>query len=296
MPLNFSASLRALPVIIVLSLGLSACESSGNLSGQRYADPEPPLSSRDAGAVPPELRQLQNLEPVPLDGNEEDTAFILGAIRETAMALGAQGGLAHRSFEINQMLEGNEHELGQIYNFDRLLIPAPSGSTVLPPIVTQAEQIYTVADGGQSAAVVDRHYRIIAPARLVSRPPNWRTYLVRNWLAPEIPPGELLPQTSLQRRVWEEAVADGWESGLTQADVIFETDLNRLQRDIGGMVLYRSLVAQGVIQHLYLAEADRGITGGGNELRVGDRMVRITSPASLNGDSGDWSPVLTEQP
>jgi defect-in-organelle-trafficking protein DotC len=277
--------------LLAVVLCLSGCESKGNLAQGQFVPPPPPVKSTDPGAVPPSLGQLQGLEAIPL-GDNAVPPLVGTALRETALALGAQGGLAYRSAQINDMLDRNALELSRIYHFDRLSIPAPSGSIVMPPVVTETQQEYIVQDDGQAAATADRVYRIIRPARIVTAPPNWRTYLVRTWTGPEIPPGELLPKTEEQRRIWIDSVADGWQRGADQADAIFQADLARLERDLEGMARYRALVAQGIIHHIYLAESDRGITGGGDELKVGDRMVRISAPASLEADDRDWSPIL----
>ena len=61
------------------------------------------------------------------------------------------------------------------------------------------------------------------------------------------------------------------------------------------MVRYRSLVAQGILNEMYFAAADRGITGGGDEMKVGDKVVRITIPARLNESSDSWTPVVVGQ-
>jgi len=213
-------------------------------------------------------------------------------MREQALTLGAQGGLAWRTWQISRMLKSQADALADVYAFRRMMIPAPSGAIVAPPVVTESRRHYRVAPGGQTATAADRVYRIVQPARLVSTPPNWREYLIRSWEGPELPPGELLPQTQTQRKVWRRHVTQGWRNGVAQADAIFESDLNRLERDIQGMARYRALVAQGVIDQIYLAKAERGITGGGDVMRVGDRVVRITSPARLNARDRDWRPVV----
>jgi defect-in-organelle-trafficking protein DotC len=93
----------------------------------------------------------------------------------------------------------------------------------------------------------------------------------------------LLPKDDKERKAWREWVAEGWRLGVEQADEIFETDTARLLRDFRGIVLYRTLVAEGVISELFLAEANMGVTGGGDEMRVGDRIVRM----ALVGFRGD---------
>jgi defect-in-organelle-trafficking protein DotC len=69
------------------------------------------------------------------------------------------------------------------------------------------------------------------------------------------------------------------------------TDLNKLLADYQGMVRYRNLLAQGMVSPPYAMQTDRGVTGGGNEMRVGDRALSITAPPSLKPQYNQWSPA-----
>ena len=71
----------------------------------------------------------------------------------------------------------------------------------------------------------------------------------------------------------------------------FEDDLNELTSDFRGMVRYRVLLAQGMISPPYALQVDRGITGGGNMMRVGDRAVQITGVPELITGSDQWQPA-----
>jgi len=242
---------------------------------------------------PPELNSLQELAA---EIDESQIApVLLEALRDSALTLGAQGGLARRAFEINEMLKKHELTLDKIYQFDRVSISAPNGSIVMPPVISETRDDYKVSPDGQIAASADTVYRIARPGRIVTTSPNWRDYLRRTWKTPELPPAELLPKTAEEREIWRRFTAEGWKQGLTQGESIFNADLSRLERDMAGMVRYRSLVAQGILNEMYFAAADRGVTGGGDEMKVGDKVVRITIPARLNESSDSWTPVVVGQ-
>jgi len=246
---------------------------------------------------PPTLAELQELAPTVTNPElEEVPSLVREAIRDTALALGAQAGLAYRSFQINEFLDDHERELSQVYAFNTLAIRAPSGSVVMPPVVVEATDNYAVAEDGQAATATDRVYRIVAPGVLVPIVPSWRDYLVREWTIPEPPVPQLLPQNDAERLIWRTSIEEGFEEGVQQADDIFDYDLSRLGRAVEGMARYRSLVAQGIVTEIFLSEADRGIVGGGQELRVGERVVRIAAPAALTSESRDWRPVLITVP
>jgi len=242
---------------------------------------------------PPALNRLQELAAEIDDSNI--APVLMEALRDAALQLGAQGGLARRAFEINEMLKKHELALDKIYQFDRIAITAPNGSVVMPPVVTETRDDYKVSPDGQLASSTDTVFRINRPGRIVTAAPNWRDYLVRTWKTPELPPAELLPKTAEEREIWRRSTAEGWKQGLAQGESIFNEDLARLERDMAGMVRYRSLVAQGILTEIYFAAADRGVTGGGDELKVGDKVVRITMPARLNDGTDNWTPVVVGQ-
>jgi defect-in-organelle-trafficking protein DotC len=213
------------------------------------------------------------------------------ALHEAALSYGARGGLAHRTFEIQRRLAEYDASLTKAFNFTRLLIAAPSGLLIEPPIVSEAQRAVLVAAGGQAAAVADRVYRINRVARIVTSARDWHLYLERDWGKVEPPPGLLLPRDDTERAEWRGWIKEGWDAGVKQAEDIFQADLDRMTNDFIGMVRYRELLAQGMISSPYALGEDRGITGGGAEMRVGDRGVTITGPSALIPKSNQWTPA-----
>lgn len=213
------------------------------------------------------------------------------AIREAGLSYGARAGLAKRTWEIRKSLKQREANLDRIYDFKRLLIPAPSGLLIEPPIISEGEDATLIEQGGQVAAVADRIYNINRNARIVSSPRNWRAYLEREWGEVKRPPSVLLPRNDEERIQWAKYVQMGWVEGTKQADEIFQADLNKLIADYTGMIRYRKLLAQRIVSPPYALQIERGVTGGGNEMRVGDRAVQITGPSSLQTEAFEWSPV-----
>ncbi|MGQ0527161.1 MAG: type IV secretion system DotC family protein [Alphaproteobacteria bacterium] len=249
---------------------------------------------REAG-VPPDLNRLMALPKDP-DAREEDGEGLpfdirRDALREAAISYGARGGLAWRTYKIRQELKTRERFLDKIYDFRQFLIPGPSGMMIEPPIITEAMNALLIESGGQSAAVSDRIYNIINNANIVSAPRNWRSYLEREWGTVEPPPDILRPETEEERLHWQNLVTQGWEEGVEQADEIFQDDLNVLTADFQGMIRYRSLLAQGMVSPPYALQVDRGVTGDGDEMRVGDRAVQITGKPRLITGTDQWQPA-----
>lgn len=243
---------------------------------------------------PPERAALENIPKINKKFEEEGGLpfDIRGeAMREAALSYGARGGLAWRTWLIRKSLDERAGDLDKIYDFRALLIPAPSGLLIEPPIVSESVNAMIIEAGGTEAAVADKIYDINANARIVSAPRSWRNYLERNWGTVEPPPDILRPNDDEEREKWIVWIRDGWSRGVEQADAIFEQDLKQLNADFEGMVRYRMLLAQAMISPPYTIQLDRGITGGGKTMRIGDRSVQITTMPKLNAGSESWQPV-----
>lgn len=215
----------------------------------------------------------------------------LEAMREAALSYGARGGLAWRTYEIREELAARESYLDKVFDFRQLLIPAPSGLLIEPPIVSEMVNAMIIGSGGQEAAVADRVYNISRNAQIVSTARSWRNYLEREWGDVTPPPDILLPNDDYEREQWIEWVNEGWDRGITQANAIFEDDLKQLTAHYQGMVRYRMLLAQGMVSPPYALQVDRGITGGGDRMRVGDRAIEITGKPELITGTEKWSPA-----
>jgi defect-in-organelle-trafficking protein DotC len=243
---------------------------------------------------PPDLEELQSL---PRDNTivEGETGMPFDirrdALREAAASFGARGGLAWRTYHIRNELETRAKQLDKVYDFRLLLIPAPSGLLIEPPVISESLNALLIEDDGQQAAVSDAVYNITNNAKIVSTARTWRTYLEREWGDVDPPPDILRPENDEERRIWEELVAKGWDEGIIQANEIFQEDLNVLQADFQGMVRYRLLLTQGKVSPPYALQVDRGVTGDGEEMRIGDRAVQITGKPELITGTEQWQPA-----
>ncbi len=270
-------------LFIFLSLTLPAFPIAG-LAQDASSPITPPPSIENLEQIP-KLNKIINEETgLPFDIRME-------AMREAALSYGARGGLAWRTWQIRQELDKRTGYLDKVFDFRQLLIPAPSGLVIEPPVISEAENALIIDNGGLNAAVADRYYHINDNARIVTTGRNWRSYLERNWGEVTPPPDILRPANKEEREYWIELVRQGWNEGVEQADEVFQNDLDRLAADFRGMVRYRMLLAQGMVSPPYALQIDRGVTGGGNEMRVGDRAVQITGVPVLKPGYDEWQPV-----
>lgn len=243
---------------------------------------------------PPFLTELQNIKKentivdsqssLPLDIREE-------AVKEAALSYGARGGLSWRTYEIRLELEKRARFLDKIFDFRQLLIPAPSGLLIEPPIISEAQDAMLIQSGGLDAAVAEKVLNINRNAQIVSTARTWRTYLEREWDEVTPPPDILRPENARERKIWKELSEKGWHKGIEQAEDIFNDDLNQLVAHYQGMVRYRVMLAQGMISAPYAVQVDRGVTGGGNSMRIGDRSVKITDLPEFQTGYKQWQPA-----
>lgn len=270
----------------VLACCLIALSGAPVMAANSIDEIPPPPSKDDLLAIKKQKREKfeEGKSALPIDIRND-------AVREAALSYGARGGLNWRTYFIRKEIEARARYLDKIYDFRQLLISAPSGLLIEPPVIGESVDAMIIDNGGLQAAVADRVYNIGRNARIVSTARTWRIYLERQWGEVSPPPDILLPETKEEQAKWDEWFEKGWEAGVAQADEIFQADLNKLSSDYQGMVRYRTLLAQGMVSPPYALQVDRGVTGGGNEMRVGDRNVSITGLPSLQTRTQEWSPA-----
>lgn len=239
---------------------------------------------------PTKLSDLENLsyQYTPMPAATSISDLRIKALQDTSMSLGAQGGLAIASQEINNRLEKDKWRLDSIYNFNAMML----SHGVLPPVLVEGNNSLNLADPN-TIRVADKTYKIIQQARFATTPPNWRDYLWLPYNKPEIPNKVLLPRTPDEQKIWSRGIRLGWEKGTEQAYSIFQQNLARLKRDFQGMALYRKLLQQRMISSPYVSRTELGITGNGNDMRINDQVLRITELPKLQTD-GKWNPVVVK--
>jgi defect-in-organelle-trafficking protein DotC len=141
----------------------------------------------------------------------------------------------------------------------------------------------------------DAVFTILAPAKFAVTPPNWRNYLYIRVARPEPPDATLLPNRDQAAEValWERSVEKGWRRGVDQANRMFTIQLNRLERDLLGMALYRELLAKGMLTAPRLTEELRGVTTDGPTLMVNDRLLEIVENTRFVANDQRWKPYPT---
>ena len=243
-----------------------------------------------AAEPPPELVEVAAAGP-----SREFTASFAeekrgSAVRAAALGYGARAGLARRGWEIARMLDRHAAQLSNIFRFRDLLLKE-GGFSVMPPVASETRSAFRLDRGGAKAATARRVLRIVAPERLVSAPPDWRDYLMRSWAPAEAPVSVLFPRTDGERRRWEEWIAKGWERGRALADDVFASDLDRLERDFSGIVLWRRLNIARMATAPVIEVGDAPVSGGPRVLRIDEGFAELGERARLVPQASKWRPL-----
>jgi len=241
--------------------------------------------------VPPTLADVKigtfDATPDTISGIRKD------GLHESAQSYGAQLGFARRSWEIDKLLEAKAHNLSDIYDFGRVVITAPRDvGVIVPPVVGRSKDAYKLEDSGQAASAANEYLKILSPAHLSPVTPTWRDYLVMGSKDAEDPPRATLPKDGNEAKLYQAALTEGYKAGIAQADATLEEKTNRLRRDYEGMLEYHRLVAQGMMHEMVLADADFGVTGDHDTMRIGERTVQIVNAANFNIKTHSWKPVV----
>ncbi len=242
------------------------------------------------GAPPPASPDQIRIKPGKPESSSSVNSIRTKAVTEGAQSYGAQMGYARRSWEIMNRLQVRSPVLSQVFDFNRVVARAPVGAgVIIPPVVSTATRAFTVDAYGQEAAVADAYLSITRAGRIAAIAPTWRDYLVIHAAVPSEPAKSLLPATEDEAKLFKAEFDQGWAAGIKQAEDEFSERIARLQRDYHGMLQYRQLVANGMMDRMVLANADFGVTANEREMRIGSKAVKITSEAEFNARPATWS-------
>jgi defect-in-organelle-trafficking protein DotC len=225
----------------------------------------------------------------PDDETEELSQIRSEALKEAAQSYGSQMGYARRSWEIQGRLEARSSELSQVFDFNRVVSEAPvKAGVIIPPVVSRSFDAFTTNADGTEASVADEYLTIVRAGKIAAHAPTWRDYLLFVAPSTEEPARSLMPSGQNELKLFKGWFEEGFEAGVELADAEFEQRLDRLKQDYQGMLQYRRLVSQGMMDRMVLADADFGVTEDGNQMRIGSSTVRIVSDAEFQSDPTRW--------
>lgn len=273
---------------MLLALAVSAAVA------QAHADGLTPGVQYDNSSLS-ELQQMQYYKGMPLAGEDDLANKRQEAMREAALAVGAQNGYVDEMNKLRLKLNGESKWMDDLWAFKdlmRLAAPGEKALYFLPPVIHESQDVTAHSDDNSRIKVSGVYYDILKKERLVTNPPDWREYLLID-LPVDVskPVGALLPKTPSEQQLWSDWVSEGWEAGILQANAEMTARVRNLGSDFRGMVLYLRLVKERKIEPSYVASQYRGKVEDGDSMHLQQRTFAITSPASFNGNEKDWIPL-----
>jgi len=285
---------RTLMIGLVAGVVLSACAQVPPNTAPPAAQAPALIGGGDDLRIGPEPVAAPSQVRIDLYDPEAETDEITEirrqALQEAAQGYGSQLGYARRVWEIERLLEKRSGPLDEVFSFDRVVSEAPvKAGYIVPPIVSRSFDAFLSGDEGREASVAEEYLTIVAPGRIVPVTPTWRDYLLFSSPDPEKPARSLFPSNDQEKGLFLSWFNEGWAAGVILADEEVGHRMTRLRRDYEGMLQYRRLVNMGMMDRMVLQEADFGVTGGGDEMRIGSRTVRIVSDAQFDANPLRWT-------
>lgn len=232
---------------------------------------------------------LEALLNPPSKANSGVTDLRAQMLADAGKTLGFRGGMAARAQILADALAARTNQLDTIFLFS----PMINKNGTLPPVIVEARDVASFSP--EQIRTATRVYKIEREERFVSVPPTWRDYLFVGLPVMggvDLPTFQARPQDDKEVAIWKGAVTAGWKEGETQADAILAANFNRLTRDYSGMLMYSTLLQQGMVSITRVAESQQTVSSDGKVLILGDKLRRVTKKAAFESDASKWRPTV----
>ncbi|MBK2124409.1 type IV secretory system conjugative DNA transfer family protein [Fangia hongkongensis] len=210
------------------------------------------------------------------------------ALKEAAMEVGVQGGLAFTSKVINRSLDTIAPLLYQSYNFNSLMLP----NNVMPAVIETGYNQSMISKNARNVTVNGQVYHIDKQSHFVSTPPTWRDYLVMNYAPPELPDKSVLPKNKAEMLLWKKYINIAWDKGIEQGVDIFKQRLYVLTRDFSGMILYYELINRNMVTLPYVSTSLKAVSANKNDLLIDSRALHLELLPEFQKNAKKWQIVL----
>jgi defect-in-organelle-trafficking protein DotC len=259
-------------------------------SGSAYASTNNPT---------PSLQTLMNMQHIegkgsgPIDGElSREHSLQVAQMKESATVLGIHSGFNYELERLQNALKTVEGDLDGTFDFGTLMRSTNTGqfeAFLLPGIVAEKRGSVVVSDDGKNLSYTESSFEILFEERFVIDQPNWRNYLLLNpFKKYQSPFNDLLPKNEEEAKVWRDAIKEGWELGVMQANQELIAYSENLRRDFIGMVKYMRLSLEGKINTASLAFTRKLVESDGMVMNINKSDYQISSPARFNPKNGEW--------
>lgn len=205
--------------------------------------------------------------------NQFENSLRKVGIVDTARAFGSQAGLHWRYKEINEIIDRYAGRLDSV-NFRPFMT---DGMILTPSILISKNDENFIND--KKMIKTNISFIVDQEARIVSVPPTFRDYIVREFEQPRPVNPLLKPKNEAEQKLWRSALQEGWEIGVEAAFDIFKDGLLQLERDIQGRINYRKMVQLEMISPAALKVSKMGVTFNGRTMNAGETIYEISQDA-----------------
>jgi defect in organelle trafficking protein DotC len=281
--------LMALTLVAAVLATQQAWAGEGTNGAETWLPASPIQASQTQMPTSPTAPTLDALANPPGALQTSVTDLRAQMLNDAGMTVGFRGGMAARAQELTQALDKRASQLDTLVQF----APLVSKQGTLPPVIVQAKDVAAFAK--DQVRMAHQVYKMEREERFVSVPPTWRDYLLVGLHiqgAVELPLQSARPTGSSEHTIWRTAVQSGWADGVQQANAVLAANFNRLARDYSGMVLYSTLLQQGMVVRTRVAESRQVLSGNHQEMILGDTLRRVTDKARLETDTRLWRAAI----
>lgn len=253
------------PVIfLVASVSVSAQEIKSSLY-ERLRSPSPSVTAKAIAEV------------VPLRAD---------MLRDAAMALGVRAGMSAKSKKYFADIESRKIELDRQYRFSYVLTDS---GVFVPPVIVEAKD--SLAGNAETLRITKSIFKVLRRGRLQPYPPTWRDYLYvgLNVVDPEEPSEAVRPKGENELLLWRTSFDKGYASGESAADVIYEQNVARLDRDYMGMYRYTALKNDGLMTaEVITASHAAAKENSPADMSVDETTYRLSRQPEFKADPTSW--------
>ncbi|WP_151193497.1 type IV secretory system conjugative DNA transfer family protein [Cysteiniphilum sp. JM-1] len=208
------------------------------------------------------------------------------ALKNAAYEYGTQAGLYWASETINRTLRLISNTLDQVYNFAPLILE----SNILPPVIISSKNKMQVQD--YKVTFSGSFYKIVRPAKFYSNMPTWHDYLILNYPEPLKPDISIMPKNTQEQSLWNRYLSDATVIGVNQAKQIYTQKLSELERDYVGMIYYKRLFSNGMVDYPVISSTQLAVSAKDNAMSIDNRALMIDKQPQLNANLQDWKPEV----
>lgn len=244
---------------------------------------------KEASAILAESIRVSHTDMKDIAEQEADE-MRLNAVAVDAYSWGIQEGAYNRNTEIQEILNEHSFTINKTISLAKFVIDGK----ILMPTVLEADRIF-VKKNEREGRTVAMSYTLDKPPRVVSQVPTWRDYLLRQIAKPRKPIRNSYPRTSEEAAIWAREFERGWFRGVEQANSIFNSDLNKLNKDVAGLYRFRFLLAQNVVT-LPKIKKDKSsvmLLDSGKTIYLNNYKYSIQLDSQFNKVT-DWKPVFNK--